>query len=137
MATTYYLAGALLNHVLRGTGTASVGPAYARPSQCYVALFTAAPGLNYPTTPGTEVSGGSYARMALDFNAPVNNVVGNALEITFPTATGSWGTVTHFCIFDASSGGNLLHFNTLAASREVLTGDIVKFPAGQLTVTVT
>lgn len=139
MPSSYYLLNGLLNGVLRGPLSGSVGPSWAQPNATYVALFTSAPGADYPTTPGTEVStsGTGYTRQLATFNAPSNGAVASALDITFPQATTSWGTLTAFGIFDSVSGGNLLYFAGLSVSRDVLSGDQVKFPAGQLTVTGT
>jgi hypothetical protein len=56
--------------------------------------------------------------------------------ITFPTATGNWGTVTHFGIFDASTSGNLLVWGALAVSKVVNTGDTASFATGELDLTL-
>ena len=45
-----------------------------------------------------------------------NGHVENDEIIYFPEATASWGTITHFCIFDAQSNGNLLAFGPLSTS---------------------
>jgi hypothetical protein len=71
---------------------------------------------------GTEVSGGSYARksmpaMTVSGTSPTEATNGAAVE--FITATGSWGTVTHVGVFDASSSGNLLAWAALTASKTV------------------
>ena len=57
-------------------------------------------------------------------------------DINFPQATGSWGTVTHIGIWDASSSGNMLYYTALDASKTIATGDILKIAAGSLTVTL-
>jgi hypothetical protein len=101
----------------------------------YVALFTAAPS---DSGGGTEVSGGSYARkstVAADWNAASAGSASNANAITFVTPSGSWGTVTHFGIFDASSGGNLIRWAALGTSKVIGTGDTPSFAAGALTLT--
>lgn len=85
---------------------------------------------------GTEVSGGAYAREAATFSAPVGGVTSNSVDITFTQATASWGTVTHFGILDASSGGNLLYHGALTTAKTVDNGDIFKFTSGNLSVTL-
>jgi len=56
--------------------------------------------------------------------------------ITFPSPTASWGTVTHFGIFDAASSGNLLFHGALTASKTINSGDAApSFQAAQLAVT--
>lgn len=114
------------------------GAGFAKTAGLYVALFTAAPS---DSGGGTEVSGGSYARVnvaPLDANwtAPdsTGGLTDNAGAITFTTATGSWGTITHVGIFDASSGGNLLFHGALAASKVVSSGDTFSFAIGALDI---
>ena len=86
-----------------------------------------------------EVSGGSYARASVannNVNFPQCSASGtptkaNAVAITFPTATAAWGTVTHWAIYDASSGGtNMLAHGALSASRYVAIGDTPKIAVG-------
>ena len=55
--------------------------------------------------------------------------------ITFPTPTAGWGTVTHFGIYDAASGGNLLFFGALTIAKTVNQADTVTFPAASLSIT--
>lgn len=115
------------------------GEAFTQPTNLYVALFTAAPS---DAGGGTEVSGGSYARVTVACNTgnwtkpdSTGGAVNNTNAITFPTATGSWGTCTHFGIFDASSGGNLLFWGALTASKTIGNGDVISFAAAALVVT--
>jgi hypothetical protein len=113
---------------------------FTKPTTLAVALFTAAPG---DSGGGTEVSGGAYARVArnpLDANwdatSGTDGHTANTADITFPTATANWGTITHVGIFDASSGGNLLFYGALTTSKAVNTGDTFKFSAGDLDITL-
>ena len=85
---------------------------------------------------GTAVSGGSYARTAITFAAPSGGATSNSALVTFPTATASWGTVTHFGIYDAAVAGNLLYWGALTVSKTVDNGDIFTIPASNLTVTL-
>lgn len=134
MPTSYYLLNSILTGVLRGPGTSSPGSALTQPNATYVGLYTATPD---PSGGGTEVSGNGYARQKGNFSAPASGVIASTGDITFPQATGAWGTITHFGVFDAVTGGNLLYYAALTSARSVLTGDTVKFPSGQLTVTGT
>jgi len=100
----------------------------------YVALYTAAPS---DAGGGTEVSGGSYARELAGLSAPSpSGVTSNAADITFTTATGDWGTITHVGLLDALTGGNLLMWSALDASKTVSSGDTFKINAGDLDVTI-
>lgn len=116
----------LLNATLRNTS-------YTSPVTVYAALFTDA---TDDSGGGTEVSGGSYARQACTFAAPSGGASTTSATITFPTATASWGTVTHAAIYDAVTAGNSMFHGALTASKVVGDGDIFKFLAGDLTVTL-
>jgi hypothetical protein len=101
----------------------------------YVGLYTAAPS---DSGGGTEVTGGSYARKSTagaDWNAASGGSTSNANAITFVTATGNWGTVTHFGLFDAATSGNLLRWAALGTSKSINTGDTASFASGSLTLT--
>jgi len=128
-AMSDYLESELLDHILNNN-------AYTSPTSVYVALFTAAPS---DSGGGTEVSGGSYARVTVTGGFTISGTAtraGNTSAITFPTATGSWGTVTHVGVFDASSGGNLLFHGALTTSRAVVADDVFSFPADALGITL-
>ena len=102
----------------------------------YIGLFTAAPG---EAGGGTEVSGGAYARKSLasafGTDPTGSTTISNDAEVAFDAATANWGTITHAAIFDASSGGNMVWYAALAASKVIQTGDILRFLAGNLTFT--
>ena len=103
-----------------------------RPTAWHVALFTAAPG---EAGGGTEVSGGSYARLSATFTVS-GDLATNSGALEWATATGNWGTITHVAVFDASTGGNMLAYAALAASKNISTGDVFRIPAGDLDITL-
>ena len=121
-----YLENALINATLRNTSYTSVATRY-------VALYTTDP---TDADTGTEVTGGSYARTAVTFAAPSNGVSTNSADVTFPTCTAGWGTVTHIGLRDASTAGNLLYHTPLDTSKTIDTGDIFKISTGNLSVTL-
>ena len=121
-----YLENALINVTLRNT-------AYTAPTTVYVALFTSDP---TDAGSGTEVSGGSYARQSASFAAPSNGISSTNADITFPTATGTWGTVGWIGILDALTGGNLLYHTALDSSKLIESGDVFKINTGNLSVTL-
>lgn len=125
-AMSNYLENALIDATLRNT-------AYTSPATVYVALFTSDP---TDAGSGTEVSGGSYARQSATFAAPSNGASATNADIQFPQATGNWGTITHFGIYDALTTGNLLYHGQLTASKTIETGDVFKIATGNLTVTL-
>jgi len=95
----------------------------------------ATPGIEAGSNVPPEVSGGSYARQAVTFNAPASGSMSNSADVTFPQATAAWGRVVLFALMDALTLGNRLYFNALTTSKQIDAGDQFKFPAGQLTVT--
>jgi hypothetical protein len=121
-----YLENALINATLRNTS-------YTTPTTVYVALYTSDP---TDADTGTEVSGTSYARQSVTFGSPSNGVTTNSAAVEFPQAGGSWGTVTHIGIRDASTSGNLLYHTALDASKAISTGDVFRIASGSLSVTL-
>lgn len=121
-----FLENALINATLRNTTYTSV-------ATVYVSLWTSDP---TDAGSGTEVSGGSYARTAVTFAAPSNGVTTNNADVTFPTATASWGTVGWIGINDALSSGNLLYHTALDTAKAIDSGDIFKIASGNLSVTL-
>jgi len=120
-----YLENKVVGHVFGGS-------AYTAPSTLYVALYTSAPS---DTGGGTEVSGGAYARQTAAFTV-TNDTASNTSAIEYPTATANYGTVVAVGIFDASSSGNLLAYGNLTTSKTVSTGDVFRFNAGAIDITV-
>src|SRR5690348_2471636 len=95
-AFSTYLKNALLNATIRNV-------TYTSPAIVYLALFTTDPGAG---NTGTEVTGGSYARQAVTFSAPVagpgtSQQCVNSGDVVFPQATASWGTISYWGLYDA------------------------------------
>jgi hypothetical protein len=127
VSKTDYLENKLLDHQTGKT-------AYTMPS-VWIALFTVAPS---DAGGGTEVTGGSYARKSTagaDWAAASGGSTSNATVQTFVTASASWGTVTHFGLFDAATSGNLLRWAALTTSKAIGSGDVASFPIGNLVLT--
>ena len=125
---TDYLEDALLKHVFTNT-------AYTSPTTVYAALFTVAPS---DTGGGTEVSGGAYARQSITFSVSgTSTLATNSASVEYPTATADYGTVVAVGIFDASTSGNLLAYANLTTSKTVSTGDVFRFNAGDVDITLT
>ena len=103
-----------------------------RPTAWYVALFTSNPDED---ASGTEVSGGAYVRQSVAFTVS-GNTASNSAAIEFPTATDSYGTVTHIGVFDASSAGNLIAYAALTTSKAIDTGDVMRINSSDLDVTL-
>jgi hypothetical protein len=109
--------------------------AYSAPATLYVALSTAD-----PTDDGSaiaEPSGNNYSRVAVtnnktNWSTASAGALSNAVEIAFPQASGSWGTISHFAIFDDPTAGNFCAYGALTESKAVGTNDTFKFPIGDL-----
>lgn len=110
------------------------GDAVTRPSAFYIALFTSNPAED---ASGTEVStsGTAYARQSATFTVSGNEAT-NSAAIEFPTATASYGTVTHIGVYDASTGGNLIAYAALTTSKAIDTGDVLRINSAELDVTL-
>ena len=121
-----YLENKVLDHVLRNTS-------YTSPTTVYVGLF-----LSDPTDAGsgTECTGSAYARQTLSVTTASDGIVTSSADVTFPQATGSWGTITHLGLLDALTSGNLLMHTPLTTSKTIDNGDILKISSGNLTVTL-
>lgn len=139
-AMTDYLENKLIDQMFRAQ-------AYTFPSTLYVGLLTAAPS---DSTAGTEVSGGSYARVAVTnslanwagtqsagstaASSGTSGTTSNNNAITFPAPTANWGSVSHFAIYDASSAGNMLIWAPLTSAKTINNGDAApSFAAAALT----
>jgi hypothetical protein len=109
------------------------GSAPTRPTNRYVALFTAAPS---DAGGGTEVSGSGYARQAITCGAASGGATSNDAAITFTAAGGAFGTVTHIGIFSAITAGNLLWHGAMTASKTVADADSLTFNIGTLNFTL-
>ena len=140
---TNYLENLLVDFLYRGQS-------FTPPATRHFALFTAAPG---ETGGGTEVSGGSYARVAVASSmanwagtqgagttvASSGSGAGtsNNNAITFATPTANWGQVVAVATFDAATGGNMLEYIVLAQPKTINNGDPApSFAAGALTLNV-
>lgn len=128
MSLSDYGEGAILDHLF------SIAT-FTQPT-LYLAVSTTAPAED--GTNVTEPVGNGYARITTagtDWQRTAN-VVDNVNELSFPEATGAWGTVTHFAIYDALSGGNMIASAALTASRAPVANDTLRFAVGALTFTL-
>lgn len=107
------------------------------PPTIYVALSTADPlddasGLSEP-------SGNGYARVQTDVSdwSPASGgSLSNVADITFGAAAGSWGTITHFALFDAATGGNMLAHGALNQPKAIGGSSTARFEAGDLDISL-
>lgn len=128
-AMSNYLENKLIDALLRGQ-------TFTFPTTVYVALFTANP---TDSSAGTEVTGGSYARVAVACSmanfagtqsagsttesSGTSGTTSNNVALTFPAPTANWGTITGAAIMDAATSGNVLLFGALSTPKAVNSGD--------------
>jgi hypothetical protein len=116
-------------------GSTTLGPA-----TVYIALFTAAPTAGGG---GTEVTGGSYARVAVtnnatNFPAASGASKSNGTLIDFGTATADWapsgtpvvGAAAVVTASGALGTDDIIYYGPLSTPRIILNGDPVSVPIG-------
>lgn len=143
----------LIDWFFRGQAIGITGASAAAgtgPTSLYVGLLTAAPS---DTGGGTEVTGGSYARASVASSlanwagtqaaastvasSGTSGTTSNNNAITFNAPSANWGSITHFGIYDAVSGGTLLFWGALTTAKTVNNGDAApSFAAGALSIQI-
>lgn len=125
MTSTYFL-----NCIMGNVFQTKLSPGL--PSKVYLGLSSSAPDVDGSGATEPLASAG-YSRVELNsLDVPTNGVITNKSEISFPESSASWGTVTHFVLYDAPVNGNLLMFNVLSQARSVEQATIVMVKAGSL-----
>ncbi len=84
---------------------------------------------------GTELTGSNYSRVAVSFGAASSGTMSNDAAIEFAAATGTWGSVSHWALFDASSSGNMLVSGSFTSAKTITSGDVLKIAVGDLDIT--
>ena len=125
MSFTDYLEEKILDHVFRNT-------AYTSPTTVYLGLLSAAP---TDSSSGTELSGNGYARQATAFDAfSGGKSITNTSDETFTASGGSWSTITHFGVYDASTAGNLLAYGQIGPNVTLADTESFVAEAGKLVI---
>ena len=104
------------------------------PAAYYIGLSTTAPNVNGAGVDEPSIDAG-YARVQLTtLSEPLDGVVTNEQAINFNESTASWGTITHFVIYDSPTvdSGNLLMYGELSTPRSVETATIMTIKEGYL-----
>lgn len=112
------------------------GQPFTAPVTLYVSLHT---GTTTDAGGGTEVAGGSYARVAITASlvnwsgtqgagttaasSGTGGASSNNGTIVFPTPSAAWGAITDFAVWDNSSGGNMLIHGVLTNPKTINLGD--------------
>jgi hypothetical protein len=130
MATlSNYLENQIIDWLIRGQ-------AFVPPTTLYIGLMTTA---GSDVAPGVEVTGGSYARVAIPsslvnwaatnaasstaVSSGTSGTTSNNIPIVFPIPTANWGNVVEFGVFDAATNGNLLWRAALEVPTSIFLGD--------------
>lgn len=132
MSLSNYAENKLLDHIFN--------TAYTPAATVYLALCTADPTDAATGASMNEVANtGSYARTAISFGAASAKAITQSAQVTFPQASGSWGTVTHWAIVDTNTygSGNVLATGALEVSKSVVSGNTPSVPNSEVVVTIT
>jgi hypothetical protein len=128
MPISTYAANKVLDHLLQVA-------AYAAPT-VYLAAST-----TDPASVLTEPVGNNYSRVALSgkFSAASARSSSNTSLISFPQASGPWGTITHYALTDApgTGAGNIIWSGALSVSKDVTANDTLSFAISNLTMSFT
>lgn len=116
------------------------GGTFSSPGQVYLALCTA--DLTDANVTAGETTYTGYTRVtcgatpASAFTAiDAAGLSQNANVITFPANGGVAAVITHWGLYDAVSGGNLLYHGPMTASKTIDPSDVPSFPANTLKFT--
>lgn len=130
------------------------GQSFTPPSTLYVRLCSTAP---TAAAAGTELTGTGYLPVAIastlaawaatnadgsttNPSSGTNGTTSNNGVIDFGTAGSSWGTASHWELWDDDTGGNRLFYGEIVdgagtpAPRSIANGDPVSFPISALRV---
>jgi len=131
-AFSSYLGNKILDLVLNGVSYAPTG-------DIYVALFSDGDGLD-DNAPTGEITNIGYTRIhiknatSIEFTTSVDSVSANNNSVIFGPAGEDWDPVTHIALMDSTSGGNVLFWSPLPASRQVDNTESLTFAISELRV---
>lgn len=136
MSMSDYLEKSILDHILTATGYTSPN------ATLHLALFTADPTDANITANEVDASvdDTAYARETIAFDAAhategtsASNTAQTFAAVVYGTGAAEYDT-THFGIYDALTGGNLLYHNELTSPITRVVGKTLVFDAGNITV---
>ena len=124
-----YAENALLNHLFN--------TAYTRPATVYLALCTADPTDAATGAACNEVANANnYTRKTISFGTASARRITQDAVVDFNSATGNWGTVTHWVITDSATwgAGNVLAHGQFTASFAPVNGNAPRIASAQVYV---
>ena len=129
MTSTYFL-----NCIMGNVFNTKLNPEL--PEKVYLGLSSTEPNIDGSGVTEPLASAG-YSRIELTtLSEPNNGGISNNSDISFPESSESWGTMTHFVLYDNIVDGNLLMFEKLSSSRSVEAATIVAIKEGCLKLTL-
>ena len=131
--------GSLTNYAENKLIDHACGTAYTPASSLYLALATADPGEAATGASMNEVANsGGYSRQAITFGAAASRKVEQSGALNW-TATGSWGTVTHWAIVDSAThgAGNALAYGAFTIAKQVVNGNTPSVSTAEIDVEIT
>lgn len=134
-AASNYLETQLFNLIFRGV-------AFTPPARTFIALHYAdptetgsqgeIPGAQWPSYVRQDAAKGGAQADA--WTVPSDGTGKNALQLIYAMYDGASPlTVTHFSVWDAQTGGNMLVYAPLASARTINNGDVFVVDAQKLT----
>lgn len=126
-----YAENKLLDHIFN--------TAYTPAATIYLALCTGDPTDAATGASMNEVANSNnYARTAITFGAASAKAVAQNATVTFPQASGSWGTISHWAIVDSNTygSGNVLAHGSFTVSKSVVAGNTPSIASGETQVSV-
>ena len=127
-----YAAQSLMKHVFSST-------AYSPPATVYLALCTTLPTVGQTGATISEVTNSNaYARVACPFGSASARAIAQNALISFPKATGAWGTIVAWALVDSATwgAGNMLAFGAISPSISPVLNNTPKIASGQVTISV-
>ena len=130
MNTTYFL-----NQIMGNVFHTDEDPVI--PAAYYIGLSSTEPNVSGGNVSEPRKSGTAYARVLLDkLSAPRDGIIKNTSPISFTKSSASWGTMTHYVVYDAATGGNLLFYGRISGGITVDANAVITIPADGLTLTL-
>lgn len=102
----------------------------------HIALYTTAPNISGTNHTGEVTNSAGYSRKAITWTGSGAEVQ-NSGTITF-TATGNWGTVTHFGIVSSAThgSGSIYYVGALDQNRVMTNLHEIRFTAGNIKISL-
>lgn len=112
----------------------------------FISLHTGDPGVDGAGANEVSTTSTGYARQAINITggwtaatAAEPSVITNAAIVAYSTATASWGTISFFGLWKASTGSTAANFvagGAITTPQAVASGNTASFAIGALTMSI-